>query len=111
MKKTVCALAAAICVLSVPAWGEPLNQHQMRQLFPGSYLVKVMGMIDLKVSMQSNGTITGLSKGQQDRGRWSVEGGKLCITWNTWNSGKKDCSPLTREGDLVKGRGFWFRAA
>jgi hypothetical protein len=35
----------------------------------------------------------------------------LCIQWNTWNGGRKDCSTLQRDGSRVQGRGFWFNAA
>ncbi len=111
MTKFLCAVALSVSVLSVPAVSEPLDHKQLRTLFPGRYVVKVMGNIDLKVNMQANGTVTGLSMGQRDSGRWSVESGKLCIAWNTWNNGRKDCSALSRDGAKVKGRGFWFLAA
>ncbi len=111
MTKYFCLAAFAASVLFGSAMAEPLDQKQVRSLFPGRYVVKVMGTIDLQVHMQSNGTVSGLSLGQRDQGRWSVESGKLCITWNTWNKGRKDCSTLSREGSKVKGRGFWFQAA
>jgi hypothetical protein len=111
MTKFLCLAALSVTVWSGQASSQPLNQKQVSSLFPGRYVVKVMGAIDLQVHMQSNGTLTGLSLGQRDQGRWSVESGKLCITWNTWNKGRKDCSTLSRDGAKVKGKGFWFRAA
>ncbi len=111
MTKLLCLAALAVTVLSGQASSQPLDQKQVSSLFPGRYVVKVMGRIDLHVNMQSNGTVTGLSMGQRDSGRWSVESGKLCIAWNTWNKGRKDCSTLSRDGVKVKGHGFWFRAA
>jgi hypothetical protein len=111
MKKFLCLAALAASVFAPSALADPLDQKELRNLFPGRYVVKVMGAIELRVNMQANGTLVGSSQGQRDSGRWSVESGKLCIEWNTWNQGRKDCSQLSREGDRVKGRGFWFRAA
>ncbi len=111
MKQALLSASLILCGMMTSASAETLDPHAVRSLFPGRYLVKVMGSIDLKVNMQANGTVTGLSQGQRDTGTWSVEKGKLCITWKNWNSGRKDCSALSRDGNLVKGRGFWFRAA
>ncbi len=111
MTKFLCLAAIATLAYSASVAADPLDQKEVKNLFPGRYVVKVMGAIELRVNMQANGTVVGLSQGQRDSGRWSVESGKLCIEWNTWNQGRKDCSALSREGDRVKGRGFWFTAA
>jgi hypothetical protein len=110
--RKVCSLAVLFCVmLSDPSLADSLGHSQVRALFPGRYQVRVMNTVDLTVNMQANGVVIGHAKGDRDTGRWSVEGGKLCIAWSKWNNSRKDCSPLSRQGNVFKGRGFWFQAA
>jgi hypothetical protein len=110
--KNILGMALLFSAIAAPqAVADSLDHKEVRALFPGRYVVRVMNTLELKVNMQANGVVTGLANGQRDTGRWSVEGGRLCITWTTWNNGRKDCSPLTRQGNIVKGRGFWFQAA
>jgi hypothetical protein len=104
--------AALACVLFIsPAHSDSLEPQEVRALFPGRYVVRVMNTLELTVSMHANGMVKGKANGETDTGRWSVEGSQLCITWSKWNNGRKDCSNLKRSGNIVKGKGFWFQAA
>jgi hypothetical protein len=111
MKTLIGATLVACALYQVPALADSLQPNEVRALVPGRYVVRVMNTLDLTISMQANGTVKGKANGETDTGRWSVEGSKLCITWSKWNNGRKDCSGLTRSGNIVKGRGFWFQAA
>lgn len=108
----ILALTALLLGVTVnTADADTLSHKEVRNLFPGRYVVNVMGTYEVRVNMRANGLVTGTAAGERDTGRWSIESGKLCIAWSTWNNGRKDCSVLQRDGNRVKGRGFWFTAA
>jgi hypothetical protein len=110
--KILLGLAMIVCAVSVtPTYAGSLAHGEVRALFPGRYVVRVMNTLDLAVNMQANGVVVGRAKSDRDTGHWTVEAGKLCIAWSKWNNGRKDCSPLSRQGNIVKGKGFWFQAA
>jgi hypothetical protein len=114
MTKAAAIAATTLAILGAGAVGasaQTLSLNEVRDLFPGTYVVTVLGTYEVHVRMKSNGTLAGTSNGENDTGRWSIESGKLCIQWNTWNGGRKDCSTLQRDGSRVQGRGFWFNAA
>ena len=102
--------AAAACLLSSAAFaGEALSPSELRQLAPGRYAVNVMGLVNMTVSMRPNGVIVGIARGEQDSGVWRVQGQKLCIAWNKWNSGKTSCSSLFGGDGSYRGGGLSIR--
>ncbi len=108
MKPLAVVLTLAALACAAPASADTLTQKDLRVLFPGSYMVKIFGRWDLSVRMSSNGSVTGRAGDRTDKGRWSIEGNKLCIAWSNWTSGRKGCSALTRSGRKISGRGFYF---
>jgi hypothetical protein len=94
---------------STTAQAKDLTQADLKKLFPGSYSVTIFNTFTLKVSLRGNGDIIGVSRGRKDTGRWSIEGSRLCIAWKTWTNGRKGCSALRRDGNLLRGDGFYFR--
>ena len=39
-----------------------------------------------------------LTREGNDRGRWAIEGNALCVTWKSWDEGRKRCYLLTPQG-------------
>ncbi len=47
--------------------------------------------------MTPNGTMYGHNGGSSDSGKWRVEDGKLCMSWQRWEY--EGCGQLVRVGD------------
>ena len=109
MKALISAAALAVMTLAPTASAKELTAGELRKFFPGSYSVTIFNSFTLNVRMSGNGVITGVSRGKRDSGRWSIEGSQLCVSWSNWTKGRKGCSVLRRDGDLLRGRGFYFK--
>ncbi len=86
-----------------------LSQAELGKLFPGSFQAVVNGAVTIKITARGNGTLIGQMTGQEDRGRWSVQSGKLCIVWTTWLNGKASCSRVIADDGWYRGNGVKFR--
>ena len=86
-----------------------LSQAELGKLFPGSFQAVVSGAVVVKITARGNGTLIGEMTGQEDRGRWSVKSGKLCIVWSTWLNGKASCSRVIADDGWYRGNGVKFR--
>jgi len=86
-----------------------LSQAELGKLFPGSFQAVVHGAVTVKITARGNGTLIGQMTGQEDRGRWSVQSGKLCIVWSTWMNGKASCSRVIADDGWYRGNGVKFR--
>jgi hypothetical protein len=100
--------ALLLCALAVPSWAETLSAQDIRRLAPGQYAVNVMGLVSMTVTLRPNGSIFGIAKGERDRGRWSVQGQRLCIAWNKWLNGATKCSSLRGGKGRYSGSGLSF---
>ena len=104
------ALAGVLLLGSYSAQaGQPLTSANLRHMVPGRYQVTVMGAVNMKVTMRSNGTMLGDMKTEHDNGRWNLNGDKLCIAWTKWLGGQSRCSGLVSEGNYYQGNGFTFQ--
>ena len=86
-----------------------LSQAELGKLFPGSFQAVVHGAVSVKITARGNGILIGQMTGQEDRGRWSVQSGKLCIVWSTWLNGKASCSRVIADDGWYRGNGVKFR--
>ncbi|MEP7173911.1 MAG: hypothetical protein ABI705_10530 [Aestuariivirga sp.] len=86
-----------------------LSQAELGKLFPGSFQAVVSGAVIVKITARGNGTLIGEMTGQEDRGRWSVKSGKLCIVWSNWLNGKASCSRVSANDGWYRGNGVKFR--
>ena len=86
-----------------------LSQAELGKLFPGSFQAVVHGAVTVKITARGNGTLIGQMTGQEDRGRWSVKSGKLCIVWSNWLNGKASCSRVIADDGWYRGNGVKFR--
>ena len=113
MKKfTISALVAAMLGFSGFSAGADeavLSQAELGKLFPGSFQAVVSGAVTVKITARGNGTMIGQMTGQEDRGRWSVKSGKLCIVWSNWLNGKASCSRVIADDGWYRGNGVKFR--
>jgi hypothetical protein len=113
MKKfTISALAATVLGFSGFSAGADeavLSQAELGELFPGNFQAVVSGAVIVKITARGNGTLLGQMTGQEDRGRWSVKSGKLCIVWSNWLNGKASCSRVISDDGWYRGNGVKFR--
>ena len=86
-----------------------LSQAELGKLFPGRFQAVVSGAVVVKITARGNGTLIGQMSGQEDRGRWSVRSGKLCIVWSNWLNGKASCSRVIADDGWYLGNGVKFR--
>ena len=103
--------AAVLSFSGVSAGAEEavLSQAELGNLFPGSFQAVVSGAVVVKITARGNGILIGEMTGQEDRGRWSVKSGKLCIVWSTWLNGKASCSRVIADDGWYRGSGVKFR--
>jgi hypothetical protein len=113
--KKLCIFTLATVVLAFSGWsagaGEavPLSQAELGKLFPGNFQAVVNGAVTVRIVARGNGTLLGQMTGQEDRGRWSVQSGKLCIVWSNWLNGKASCSRVIAGDGWYRGNGVKFR--
>lgn len=86
-----------------------LSQAELGRLFTGRFQAVVSGAVVVKITARGNGTLIGQMSGQEDRGRWSVRSGKLCIVWSNWLNGKASCSRVIADDGWYLGNGVKFR--
>ena len=96
------ALAAAVIgAAALPLAGivqaAPLARSEVTKLFPGQFEAQVKGY---RVSFAGTrgGTLSGRAYGQQDKGRWYMQGTALCVVWTKWTKGKAHCGEIQRQG-------------
>ena len=108
--KTPFAAALLFCACLTPVLaGDVLSPSDIKKLAPGRYAVNVMGLVNMTVSLRSNGVITGEAKGERDRGVWMIAGAKFCVVWNNWASGKRRCATLSGGNGSYQGGGLSLR--
>lgn len=88
---------AAALTLAAGAEAGSLGKGEVTKLFPGQFEAQVKGY---RVSFNGTrgGTLSGRAFGQQDKGRWYMQGSSLCVVWNKWTKGKAQCGEIQRQG-------------
>lgn len=92
-----------------------LSGDEIRRLVTGKriYLATPLGG-EIPLYYAPDGTVDGSGEAvglgrwlkPTDRGRWSVDGNRLCQQWQTWYNGERMCFTLTSAGE---GRVRWVR--
>jgi SH3-like domain-containing protein len=113
---TKAAVASIICTLLSLDGGsmieraeaaELLSGAMLRQNIPGAriQLDTPVGSV-IPIAYGEDGSLQGRAGAvafflgaQRDRGKWWVEGSKLCHRWNTWFNGRVNCVRVYREAD------------
>jgi hypothetical protein len=106
---TLAAAAALSTIFAGPATAESLGQKALKQLFPGRFHAVVSGLMNLKVTARSDGTLIAFLDSKKDTGSWSVKNGNLCIRLERWTGGRFNCSPVTQNGDWYHASSVKFR--
>ena len=88
--------AAALTAAGAASAG-PLAKGEVTKLFPGQFEAKVKGY-RVSFSGSRNGALSGQAYGQQDKGRWYMQGSSLCVVWNKWTKGKAHCGQIVQQG-------------
>jgi hypothetical protein len=99
LRKTFVALALGAAALTVSAGAQAgsLGKAEVTKLFPGQFEAKVKGY---RVSFAGSrgGTLSGRAYGQQDKGRWYMQGSQLCVVWTKWTKGEAHCGQISQQG-------------
>jgi hypothetical protein len=74
-----------------------LGKGEITQLFPGQFEAKVKGY-RVSFAGSKGGALSGSAYGQQDKGRWYMQGSALCVVWSKWTKGKAHCGQITQQG-------------
>lgn len=90
-------IGAAALTTSAPVQAGPLAKGEVTKLFPGQFEAKVKGY-RVSFSGSRNGALSGQAYGQQDKGRWYMQGSALCVVWNKWTKGKAHCGQIVQQG-------------
>ena len=85
--------------LTAPAMAEAgsLGKGEVAKLFPGQFEAKVKGY-RVSFAGSRSGALSGSAYGQQDMGRWYMQGSALCVVWNKWTKGKAHCGQIVQQG-------------
>ena len=94
---TAALIGAAALTVSAPVQAGPLAKGEITKLFPGQFEAKVKGY-RVSFSGSRNGALSGQAYGQQDKGRWYMQGSVLCVVWNKWTKGKAHCGQIVQQG-------------
>ncbi len=99
LRTITAAVLIGLASLSAPVVAEAgsLARGEVTKLFPGQFEAKVKGY---RVSFAGSrgGSLSGSAYGQQDKGRWYMQGSALCVVWNKWTKGKAQCGQITQQG-------------
>ena len=99
LRNTFVALLAGAAALSAAAGAQAgsLGKAEVTKLFPGQFEAKVKGY---RVSFAGTrgGALAGSAYGQQDKGRWYMQGTQLCVVWNKWTKGQAHCGQISQQG-------------
>ena len=99
LRNTFVALLAGAAALSAAAGAQAgsLGKAEVTKLFPGQFEAKVKGY---RVSFAGTrgGALAGSAYGQQDKGRWYMQGTQLCVVWTKWTKGEAHCGQISQQG-------------
>ncbi len=103
----VCAMLPAVGLAGLTHAAEQLSGDTLRQQIPGAKIQvdTPLGSV-VPVSYGADGTLEGKAGAvafflgsQKDRGKWWIEGSKLCQRWNTWFNGRTNCARVFRTAE------------
>jgi len=99
----VLIVAWAIFAGSANADTPILRGSQIKEIFPGSFVVVWKGRHTLSVRAGRDGGMTADYGAASLTGKWKVKGNKLCVSVNLWIGTKKRCGTLRRRGKWYVG--------
>lgn len=110
-----CAAGLAIGAGSAGAASSALSGEALRGAVSDKTVVLKVSGFELPIQYSSRGTMTGRmgalaaalsgSNGVSDRGRWWIDGNRLCQRWSSWMDSATYCYALRQSGRTVR----WIR--
>lgn len=91
-------LALSVLTLDGAEAAQRLSRAELLKLFPGTYSGVAKDGTRVRIQGTADGSLHGIADAKHDRGRWTVEGNRLCIKWGFWMSAKKRCGAVHRDG-------------
>lgn len=106
MKTTIIAIVAASLFLGVAVAAQAqdgaLSKRDVQALFPGTFTGNFDGY-ELVIRADSDGSLQGkVADHYYDEGTWSLDGNRLCVSFNTWTDGKATCGEVVKDGSWLK---------
>jgi len=115
-KTTVLAAAFAAGAFIAGGHTATLSGDALRSAIADKTVFLKISGFELPIQYSSRGTMKGRmssfaaafsgSEGVSDRGKWWVDGSRLCQKWSSWMDGETYCYTLSRSGDRVR----WVRS-
>lgn len=101
--KTIVAAALLIgTAVAVQAQDGALSKRDVQALFPGTFAGNFDGY-KLVIRADSDGSLQGkVADLYYDEGTWSLEGNRLCVSWDTWTEGETTCGEVVKDGSWLK---------
>ena len=98
---TAASAAMAIMCFLAPAYAgqTSLDAASIKQLFPGYYQAEVQGGYTLLIYANAGGRLEGKAFGREDKGKWTIIGDQLCVSWKSWTKGQSKCGEIFSAGD------------
>ena len=94
---TALVFGAAALTAAASAQAGSLGKSEITKLFPGQFEAQVKGY-RASFAGSRGGALQGRAYGQQDKGRWYMQGSSLCVVWTKWTKGKAHCGQITQQG-------------
>ncbi|HRY05911.1 MAG TPA: SH3 domain-containing protein [Hyphomicrobiaceae bacterium] len=103
----LCTLVVFVAPVGAAFAAEPLSGDTLRKRIPGAKIQvdTPLGSV-VPVSYGADGTLEGKAGAvafflgsQKDRGKWWIEGSKLCQRWNTWFNKRTNCARVFRTAE------------
>lgn len=100
---TITFVYALILSTSASAGEKPLTSAEILDLFPGQFEARFKSF-QVMFAADRAGRMAGRAHGITDKGRWSLNGRQLCISWARWTRGEPNCGAIWK-------RGKWYVAS
>ncbi|HML93756.1 hypothetical protein [Methyloceanibacter sp.] len=111
----IAAGAGAASAGAAMAANASLSGDALRSAIADKTVVLKISGFELPIQYSARGTMTGRmstvaaafsgNKGVSDRGKWWVDGNRLCQKWSSWMDGETYCYALSQKGSQVR----WVR--
>lgn len=114
MIRVILAAAVTIAAAAAVQAGNPGHMigPELRKAVAGKTVYLKTSGIVLPIAYRPNGTMSGQlqafaaafsgDRPVTDKGKWWIDGNRLCQRWSQWLDGRSYCYKLTRDGQTVR---------
>lgn len=103
MTRRLFTQTAAVVTLTLSAFAAgsvsaaPMSANEIKSELVGKHLKGKRLGVTMNLQLQADGSATLESTLVDDKGKWRMDGDKLCMKWDEFRGGKEQCSNFTRE--------------